>query len=99
MKRHHDHSNSYERKHLIRACLQFQRFIAHYHHVLEHGSVQAGAGAVAESYILIPRQKERDTGSALAFETSKLSSSDTPPPTRPHPLILLILSNRVTPGD
>jgi hypothetical protein len=26
VKRHHDHSNSYKRKHLIEAGLQFQRF-------------------------------------------------------------------------
>ena len=26
MKRHHDHGNSYKRKHLIGAVLQFQRF-------------------------------------------------------------------------
>ena len=62
----------------------------------EHGSMQADAGAVAESYILTHRQ--RDTlGLAWAFETSKTTTSGILPPTNRHFLILLILSHIATP--
>ena len=40
MKRHHDHDNSYKRKHLIGAVLIF-RVLGHYPHRLKHGSTQA----------------------------------------------------------
>jgi hypothetical protein len=36
-----DQSNSYKGKYLIRAGLQFQRFIHYHHHGRKHGSVQA----------------------------------------------------------
>jgi hypothetical protein len=39
MKRHHDHGNTYKRKHLIGASLQFSGLV-HYHHDREHGSKQ-----------------------------------------------------------
>jgi hypothetical protein len=55
--------------------------------------MQADTGSVAESYILIHRERNGmgDLGLAWAFETSKTIPSDTLLPTRPHLLILLIL--------
>ena len=44
------------------------RDLVHDHHGREHSSMQAGAGAEAESYILIHRQRERETGLAWVFE-------------------------------
>jgi hypothetical protein len=40
VKRYHDQGNSYKRKHLTGASLQFQRF-SHYHHGWKHDSLQA----------------------------------------------------------
>jgi hypothetical protein len=40
MKRYHDHSNSYKRKCLIQACLQFRGSI-HCYHGRKHGGMQA----------------------------------------------------------
>ena len=62
--------------------------LVHYHHGRKHDSMQAGMDLRA--CILICRQQaERNTqGTSQAFETSKLIPSDTPPPTRPHLLIL-----------
>jgi len=40
VKRHHDHGNSYEREHLIKAGLEF-RGIVHDHRGREHGGMQA----------------------------------------------------------
>jgi hypothetical protein len=43
-----------------------------------------GTGKVVERYILIYKQRQRELGLALAFETSKPTSSDTLPPTIPR---------------
>ena len=52
-----------------------------------------GSGGVAESYILIYSQGKTETLSlAWAFETTNPTPSDTLPPTKPHLLILLIIS-------
>jgi hypothetical protein len=40
VERHHNHGNSYQRKHLIGAGLQF-RGLVHYHYGRKHGGVQA----------------------------------------------------------
>ena len=40
VKRHHDHSDSYKRKHLIEAGLQL-RGLAHYRHGKKHDSMKA----------------------------------------------------------
>ena len=76
----------------------------HYHHGGEHGDGQASAGAVAENYILVHRQRKTDSSLAWTFEISKptlqwctYSNKATPTPIRPHLLILLILSNSFTP--
>lgn len=59
--------------------------------------MQAGTGAVAESYIFNHRQKESVSFLGLdSFGTSKFTSSDALPPAKPHLLILLIFSNSVT---
>lgn len=63
-----------------------------------------GTGKVTESYILIHKQKrekeERGEGKrmdlAWASKTLEPTSSNTPPPTRSHPLILLKLSDSST---
>jgi len=49
LKRHNDHGNSYEGKHLIGAGLQFQ--IIHYHHGRKYGSIPGrhGVGGGIES--------------------------------------------------
>jgi hypothetical protein len=54
VKRHHDQGNSYERNYLIGGLLNSFRSLGHYLDG-EHGAV-----AVAESYILICKQKERE---------------------------------------
>jgi hypothetical protein len=41
VKRHHDHSKSYKRKHLIVAGIQF-RGLGCYHHGRKHGGIRAG---------------------------------------------------------
>ena len=51
MKRHHEHSNSYKGKYLVKVGLQFIGLV-HYHHGGKHGSMQAnmnGAGEEAET--------------------------------------------------
>jgi hypothetical protein len=57
-----------------------------------------GSGTVAESEFLEHGQK-KILDLAWAFETSKTTPSDTLPPTRPHLLTLVILSNIPLPGD
>jgi hypothetical protein len=67
--------------------------------IIKAGSIAAdrnGAGEVVESYILIYNQR-KNLGLVWAFKTSKPTPSDTFPPTRPHLLILLILSKWPTP--
>ena len=65
--------------------------------------MQADAGAVPKSYILIRRERQRQrkrqkhSGPGMGFEASKSTSSDTVPPIRSHLLILLILSNSAIP--
>lgn len=61
------------------------------HYGGEHGSMLAGTGAVAESYILIYRQREREERERLAFETSKPTTYNKLLSTRPYLLIILIL--------
>jgi len=55
---------------------------------------------VAENYILTYRERDGmgDLGLAWAFETSKPTPNDTLLHTRPHLLILLIISNNDNPG-
>ena len=69
-----------------------------YHHSREYG----GTEAVAESHILIHRQRKGGRGwlcLAWASETSKPTPIDTLSPTRPHLPILLILSKVSLPGN
>lgn len=56
VKRLHDRGNSYKRKYLIEALLTVSE--AHYQHGREQGSTHS-AGAVAESYTLIHKLRER----------------------------------------
>jgi hypothetical protein len=66
-----------------------------------------GAGEVDKSYILIHRlrEKDRETGPAKSFETSRPIPHPTPTPSdalplkRPYSGILLILSNSATPRE
>jgi hypothetical protein len=65
VKRYHDHSNSYKRKHLIRACLQFQGF-SPWPLSREHGNIQTWCWR--RSYITIHGQEEeRDSGLSKGF--------------------------------
>lgn len=74
------------------------RGLVQYHHGREHDIIQAGALAIVESDILIPRQRERENlGLERCSQTSKPTPSDIPSPTRPHLLIVVILSKRSTP--
>lgn len=74
VKRHLDQDNSYERKHWIGACSQFQRTIimagsmAGYHLGREHGGMH-GIGAVAKSYIPLHRLPERECDTGPASDT------------------------------
>ena len=75
MKRHHDHGNSYERKHLVGAGLQF-RGLVHYLHGVKHGSMQAVLMLERELRVLYPdrlaARRERVTlGLTSAFETPR----------------------------
>jgi hypothetical protein len=58
MKRHHDHSNSYKGKQLIRAGFQFQRFslLLSWQHADRHGAREGAE----EFYLLIHRQKGKN---------------------------------------
>jgi hypothetical protein len=51
VKRHHEYDNSYKRKHLIGAGLQFERFcpLSTWWEVWQHAD-RHGAGEVAESF-------------------------------------------------
>lgn len=60
VKRHHDQGNSYKRKHLIGACIQFRRFS-----LLPAWWHADSSGIVSGSCILICRQ--RGTGPAMGF--------------------------------
>ena len=91
------------KKHRGKAALNWGslgfRSLVHYHRGRAHGGMQAGPGAVAESYILvlmIHMQREA-LGLTWVFETSKPTPSDLVTATRPHLLILLILSNSTPP--
>ena len=81
VKRHHDHGNFFNRKHLIGAGLQFQRFspLPLWQGAWQHTG-RHGAGEIAESSTsrFIGRGKR---------ETSKPTPSDTPPLVRPYLLI------------
>lgn len=93
VKRRHDQGKSYKRKHLIGACLQFQRF-----------SLLSWWGELASRQTRCWRSvaKGSTCGSAgreslslaEAFESAKPTPSDTLPCKRSH---LKILSNSVTP--
>lgn len=65
------------RKYLIWG-LQLQRVRVHDHHGREHGSRQR----------VMALEQRGNLGTSWAFETSKRASSDTPPLTQPHPLII-----------
>jgi hypothetical protein len=54
-----------KRKHLT-GCLLTVLMFSPYCHGRKHGSVQAGAGAVAENYILVCMQRKR-TGLSMGF--------------------------------
>ena len=86
VKRYHDHSNSYKRKHFImEASLQF-RGLVHYCPGRKQGSRRDnGAGAGAESsYILIQRRQEVNVECGLNMhETSK-------------PIFIVTSSNKAT---
>ena len=71
VKRHHDHSNSYKRKHLIGACLQFTRFRQL---SLSQGAwSRPGIGEVAESSTSgsTGSRKREQLGPTLGFWTLK----------------------------
>lgn len=57
MKRHHEQHNYYKRKHLIGGSVFIFRGLVYFHHGREHGGMQADTGAVAESYILMCKQR------------------------------------------
>ena len=69
-KRHHDHGNSYKGKHLIEACLQFQRFIPlssiqeAWRHADRHGDGKIADSSTSRS---IGSRKSRDTGPGLSI--------------------------------
>jgi hypothetical protein len=68
------------------------RGLVHYHDRRKYGAMKAGAGAIAESYIMICRMRKGDNlGLALVFKALNPTASDTLPSTRPHDLSLLIL--------
>ena len=76
MKKHHDHSNSYKRKHLIGAGLQF-RSLVHCHHGREYGGEHEGtagsqdAGDTVESSISGSIGSGKKESLAWAFENFK----------------------------
>jgi hypothetical protein len=57
VKRHHEQHNYYKRKHLIGGSVFIFRGLVYFHHGREHGGMQADTGAVAESYILMCKQR------------------------------------------
>ena len=79
MKRHHDHDNSYKRKHLIGAGLQF-RGLVHYHNGRKRGSVQANM-VLEKKQLVLHLDPKAVEGRLRPF---KLTLSDPLPPTRPH---------------
>ena len=84
MKRHHDHGNSSTRKHLVEGLLTVSKVNL----ISSRQAGRQGTGAEAD-----PQAKRETLGLAWAFEMSQPTPSDTLSLTRPHLLILLILSN------
>lgn len=98
-----------KRKHLTGALPTVQRFspLSSWQGAWQHAG-RRGAGEIAECYRERERETKTDTekdrqtdrdrlGLSWAFETLKPIPSDTLPPTSPHLLILLILSNSSIP--
>ena len=81
-KRHHDQVNSSKGKHLIGACLEFQRFSpllswwGSYDHSGKHGARKIA--------VMRTQQKETMLALDLGFETPKPTPGYTFPPTRIH---------------
>jgi hypothetical protein len=71
-KRHHDHSNSYNGKHLIGACLQFQRFSLL--SLCQRAWQHSGRHVIWELYIWIQRQqKERHYKVHSTLRTTRIN--------------------------
>ena len=85
VKRHHDHDNSYNRKRLIGAGLQFQRFNSllswweAWRHPGRHGAREELG--VLSTFGPAGSRREKTVGLAWASETPKPTLSDTLPPT------------------
>lgn len=95
--RHNDQSNLYKKGFIW--GLAFQRVRGHAHHGGEHISRCPGMGlelGLSSHVLRHNHEVERQGEWHQAFETSKPTSSDPPPPSRPH----LFPSQRVPPiGD
>lgn len=73
------------------------RDLVHCHQSVEHDSMHAShAGTVAESYTLIHRPRERDSGFRVGLWNLKAHPQWFAFPKKAIPLILLILSNGAT---